>query len=273
VAETTRFCDNPDTPRVGGGRVIYASKDGAKRFEIDRAAGSVRFVFDTEAEWRNGCNLSLPWNGAEPRYLGGRAWNWPHFLLSQAIVDPHAEDGRLRPGRYEEVLLAFQAELLDSAKGKPAQCPPGSWGGQRIPDHCLFYAALVLLRESPRPPEGVSPARIYALYPLFYSEGGERYDVPLAPWLGDDPAEAAVYFTPNHVCLEQGRAVDVSIDAPGLLEEAVGFINARHDAALRPGDYYLESLLIGWEVWGAYRTELRLGGLSLKASSGAASGT
>lgn len=267
VAESTRFNDNPDTPAVTGERTVYASVDGSKRFETDRETGVCRFLFDTEKEWRNGCNLSLPVDGEAPRYLAGHAWNWPHFLLEQAIIDPNAEDGKLRLTAYQNLELRFDAELLHSAKGEPAQCPPGTWGAQRIPDHCLFYTALVMTREGDRPagdPNAVNPERIYALYPLFYSNGGERYDEACVPWLGDDPAHAAVYFTPNHVCLEQRRRFEVPIDAIGLAREAVAAINERHDAGLSADDYVIGSILIGWEIWGAYQTDIQLSGLSFE---------
>ncbi len=267
VAESTRFNDNPDTPAVTGEKTVYASVDGSKRFETDRETGVCRFVFDTEKEWRNGCNLSLPVDGQAPRYLAGHEWNWPHFLLEQVIIDPNAEDGKLRLTAYRDLELRFNAELRHSAKGEPAQCPPGTWGDQRIPDHCVFYAALVMTRESDRPaadPDAVNPERIYALYPLFYSNGGERYDVACAPWLGDDPVHDAVYFTPNHVCLEQGKRFEVPIDAISLAREAVAAINQRHAAGLSADDYVIGSILIGWEIWGAYQTDIQLSGLSFQ---------
>jgi len=259
VAESTRLNDNPDTPGVTGEKTVYASLDGSKRFETDAETGVCRFVFDTEKEWRNGCNLSLPVDGHE--------WNWPHFLLEQAIVDPNAEDGKLRLTAYQDLELRFDAELRHSAKGEPAQCPPGTWGDQRIPDHCLFYAALVMTREGDRPvgdPDAVNPERIYALYPLFYSNGGERYDEDCVPWLGDDPAHAAVYFTPNHVCIEQRTRFEVPIDAIGLAREAVAAINQRHAVGLSADDYVIGSILIGWEIWGAYQTDIQLSDFSFE---------
>jgi len=267
VAESTRFCDNPGTPSIGGGRLVYSSQDGSKRFEIDRKTGEIGFVFDTEQEWRHGCNLSLPQDGVEPRYLSGRAWNWPHFLLNQRIEDSSAADGKLRPALYHELTLQFEAELVHSAKGKPAQCPPGTWGEQAIPDHCLLYATLVMARDEQvhvSCDRVVNPKVIYALYPLFYSEGGTRYDIPCMPWLGDDPADNAVYFTPNHVCLEVGRRMDVLIDAHALARESVAAINQRHGAGLSADGYHIESILMGWEVWGAYRSDIRLSGLSFE---------
>jgi hypothetical protein len=265
VAETTRFCDNPDTPSVEGARIVYSSKDSSKRFEIDRKTGEIRFVYDTEHEWRHGCNLSRPEDGVEPRYLSGRAWNWPHFLLNQRIEDPDAPDGKLRLDNYHELTFQFDAELVRSAKGEPAQCPPGTWGDQVIPDHCLFYLAFVMARQiggRAAAESAVNPEVIYALYPLFYSNGGERYDEACIPWLGDDPARNAVYFTPNHVCLGVGRRVEVLIDAHALAAESVGAINQRHGAGLSADGYYIHSVLIGWEVWGAYRSDIRLSGLS-----------
>jgi len=269
VAETTRFCDNPETPSVQGATIVYSSKNGAKRFEINCIRREIRYVFDTEQEWRHGCNLSLPQNGTEPQYLSSCKWNWPHFLLCQDIKDPNAPDGKLRLSDYTQATLLFQAELLESEKGLPEQCPPGTWGDQHIPDHCLFYTALVLVRqESARPAaaERPKPARIYAVFPLFYSTTGDRHDDTRGPWLGMDPAGDAVYLAPNHNGLEVGNPVDVSIDAHALVAESIDAINERCDAALSADEYYVESILIGWEVWGAYRSDLRLRNLSFQAS-------
>lgn len=172
VAENTRFCDNPNTPSIDGSKIIYASKDGSKRFEIDQALGEIRYVFDTGKEWRNGCNLCLPQDGVEPQYMSG-AWNWPHFLLSQDIEDPNAPDKKLRLGNYDKATFEFEAELISSAKGDPPQCPPGTWGEQSIPDHCFFYATFVMKHETGKfsgKTDLCDPTVIYEVYPLFYSD-------------------------------------------------------------------------------------------------------
>lgn len=263
VEEADRLCDNLDTPAVDGDQVVYASAGGSKRLELRRGAGELLIVYDTEREWRRGCDLSLPDDGAQPRYLRGQAWNWPHLLLSQDLRDPRTAEGRLRLSDYREATLTLRMQLLASEKGSPAQCPPDSWGGQMIPDHCLLYVALVLVRDaSAATPAaaGTLPPRIYALYPLFYSHGGERDDRADGAWLGHDPGQDAVYFTANRVPLEVGADRVVSIDARALAAEAVAAVQA----GFGPEAYAVEGLLLGWEIWGAYRTLLRLGELSFQ---------
>ena len=53
------------------------------------------------------------------------------------------------------------------------------------------------------------------------------------------------------------------------LREAIEEINKRHRTSLSAADYAIDELLIGWEIWGPFRTDIRLGGLSLQATPGA----
>jgi hypothetical protein len=265
IAEKTYFGDNPETPAVRGPRITYASSDGSKRFEIDRKSGEVRFVFDTEKEWRAGCNLSLPQDGRKPRYGAGRKWNWPHFLVYQKLVDPAAPDGRIWLKNYPQLRMDFSAELVKSEKGKPDESPPGSWPNPRVRNHCLFYVVFCVMHKDPRVklPNGSRRGRfVFALHPVFHSHDGKTHK-PCGPWEGADPSEKSVYWTPIHAPLEVGRSKKVSIDALALARESVAALNQRYKARLAPDDYYVSQVLIGWEVWGAFRSEIRLRGLSL----------
>lgn len=267
VAVNTRFCDNLETPYVDGSRIVYSSKDGSKRLEIDRLRSGVRFVFDTDREWRHGCNLSLAQDGRQPSPLSGHAWNWFHFLLHQELADPNEADGKLHLGEDRKAMLRFRAELKHSTKSGVAPCAPGTWGEQHIPDHCLFYVALVMTRDGSgmtSSAAGAGPARIYALVPLFYSTTGDRHDDSCAPWLGGDPAQDAVYFAPGYAGLAIGRIAEIAIDAGALVAGAVLAINAQRNVALAPDAYVVESILIGWEVWGAYACDLLLSDLSFR---------
>ena len=264
IAETTFFAENPECPTVDGAQIVYASKDHSKRFEINRDTGEIRYVFDTEKEWRGGCNLSLPQGDVQPRFCAGAKWNWPHLLLQQWIQDPAAPDGKLRLGRYDKLELSFSAELLSSAKGQPEQCPEGTWDGITVGNHCLFYAVFTVVRDQTDtgPAGGNRMAqRIYCLYPVFCSYDGKTHHCE-TPWLGDDPAAHGCYWTPIHTGLEIGRPAQITIDADALIKESVAAVNQRFGAGLSPADYFIEDILIGWEKWGAFRTDIRVRDLS-----------
>ena len=266
TAETTFFAENPECPTVDGAKIVYASKDDSKRFEIDRDAGEIRYVFDTEKEWRGGCNLSLLQGDAQPRFCAGAEWNWHHLLRQQRLQDPAAPDGKLRLGRYDKLEFSFLAELLASEKGQPAQCPEGSWGGITIDNHCLFYVVFTVVHDETEagPAEGRRMAqRIYCLYPVFCSYDGKTHHCE-TPWLGEDPAAHGYYCTPMHTGLEIGRRARVAIDADALIQESVAAVNQRFGAGLSPADYFIEDILIGWEKWGAFRTDIQVRDLSFK---------
>lgn len=269
ISETQNFSANPDTPTVDGARITYASRDYSKRFEIDRATGQIRYVLDTTREWRHGCNLSLPQDGVEPRFCRGKAWNWPHFLVWQRLHDPAAPAKPLPLDSYARLVYSFRAELQSSSMGKPNPCPPGTWGAQNVPNHCLFYVAFVMVRKttgaSATAGAGAKQASlIFALRPVFYSWNGKTHTNSGA-WLGLDPAGHGVYFTPNPVGLVIGQPAHITIDAQSLAAEAAAAVGRRLHVALSAKDYTLNEVLMGWEVWGPFRSDLLLGNLSFLA--------
>jgi hypothetical protein len=269
IAELQDFSDNPDTPEVDGPRITYASRDRSKRFEVDRETGEVRYVIDTEREWRNGCNLSGLQDGAEPRFCRGKDWNWPHFLLSQAIRDPLQPDQPLRLDAHQRLTFKCTAELVFSEMGQPNPCPAGTWGPEEVGNHCLFYVDFVMVHRNPEAVQaagGRAARLIFALYPVFCSWDGKTHSSP-APWLGLDPADQAVYWTPNLTGLEPGKPVEVSIDAGSLAREAVASLNERYQMHLSPDDYTINEMLMGWEIWGPFRCDIRLRDLSFTATA------
>ena len=267
IAEQTFFAENPDTPSVKGNQIIYASRDDSKRLEIDTDSGNIQFVIDTGKEWRNGCNLSLQENGVDPEFSKGSDWNWPHLLVHQDILDPSAADGKLRLGRYPKLEFTFSAELLCSEKGKPDRCPPGTWGPVEVGNHCLFYVAFVA-RNNDRDIDKATKNRlsrlIYCLHPVFCSYDGTSHFCH-TPWLGGDPAGDACYWTPNHSGLRIGYPADITINVDALVRESVAALNQRLNASLTPKQYSITQVIIGWEIWGAFRGDVQIRDLSLKA--------
>jgi hypothetical protein len=276
IAELLDLSHNPDNPQVNGDRILYTSEDGSKRFVIDGREGeSIRFVIDTEREWRNGCNLAGQQDGADPVFCKGKAWNWPHFLLSQYLRDPLRPEAPLELGRYPELRFSCDIELVEIAVGEPNPCPPDAWGDQEIPNHALFYVDLVLFHRNREHelPDGNRCARvIYPLFPVFYTWDGATHTSP-DPWLGEDPAGSAVYFTPNPEGLVPGRPVRLDIDFARVAREALTKITDTHGGTLSANDYTVSEILLGWEIWGPFRCDMLLGNLSLVGVPGPASGT
>jgi hypothetical protein len=265
IAELQDLSDSPDTPQVDGPRITYASRDRSKRFEIDRATGEVRYVIDTEREWRHGCNLSGLQDGAEPRFCRGKDWNWPHFLLSQVLREPGEPDQPLRLTAGRKLTFTCQAEVDSCEMGQPNPCPPGAWGEQEVGNHCLFYVDFVMRHRDPAAVEaagGKAARLIFALYPIFCSWDGKTHSSP-APWLGLDPAGLGVFWTANPTGLELGGQATVSVDVAALARESVAALNERYQTNLSPEDYTLDEMLLGWEIWGPFRCDIRLRGLSL----------
>jgi hypothetical protein len=267
IAERQDLSDSPDTPEVDGPHITYASRDHSKRLEVERATGEVRYVIDTEREWRNGCNLSGLQDGVEPRFCRGKDWNWPHFLLSQVLREPGEPDQPLRmtPGR--KLVFSCQAEVASCEMGQPNPCPRGSWGEQEVGNHCLFYVDFVMRHRDPAAAAaegggGKAARLIFALYPIFCSWDGKTHSSP-APWLGLDPGGLGVFWTANPAGLELGKEATVHVDAAALARESVAALNERYQMHLSPEDYTLDEMLLGWEIWGPFRCDIRLRELSL----------
>ncbi|HNT36938.1 MAG TPA: hypothetical protein PKH07_18255, partial [bacterium] len=196
IAEKTYFAENPDTP-TRNNALTYASPDASKQFII-APDGLVRFVFDSAKEWRQGCRLDLPdEKGTMPRF-GSPNWNWPHFLINQVIVDASDESHKVHLEKYDDIILSATVTLRDIAK-------TGQDCGDQVPDHAIFYFAFVLENQ-----KGESPHTFYALVNALYTEDGSTH-VSVAPWLGNDPINAAVFFCPGYPALAQGETTDYHI--------------------------------------------------------------
>lgn len=111
---------------------------------------------------------------------------------------------------------------------------------------------------------GQGPQTFYTLVPAFYSEDGATH-LDVAPWLGGDPIGAAVYFSPKHPALQKGTPVRYDVDVESLAAESIAAYNKRYTAYVILSDYVLSEILVGWEIWGGYRTEVEIRDLSLNA--------
>ncbi len=251
IAEKTYFCENSATP-TNLATLSYASADYSKQF-IDSKNGTVRFIFDSSKEWRQGCQLNLPSGGVQPKFPDPTGqWTWPHFLLDQVLTSP------VSFGTYNDLVLTAQITLKDIARIGSADCAITDWN-PHPQNHALFYIGLVLTRQS-----GSGPLRFYALVPAFNTYNGST-NVNPAPWLGGDPVGAQVYYSPGQPVLTKGTTTNYNIKVETIAAEAVAAYNQRNGTALALTNYKLSEILIGWEIWGGYKTEVEVKGLALNA--------
>ena len=255
IAEKTYFCENPNTPTLDKDRLIYESKDRSKRFMIRLdGSGTVRYLFDSSKEWRQGCQLNLPNEKAEKPVFGSEHWNWCHFLVGQPLADDHDEAGKVRFERYGDIRFQARVKLNDIARSGP-ECEERDG----VPNHALFYIGFVLKRKAWT---WTRPRTFYALVNAFYSKDGENHH-EVAPWLGSDPVHAAVFFSPGYPALVRGTEVDYNVSVKTVANRAITAYNEKHKTSVLLEDYTLSGILIGWEIWGGYRTDVEMRGLAL----------
>ncbi|MCM2276813.1 MAG: hypothetical protein NDJ89_01900 [Oligoflexia bacterium] len=272
IAEKTYFCENAETPLASATQLTFSSSDRSKQAIIPRN-GSIRLLFDTSREWRKGCNLSLADGTALPRYPD-RSTNWPHFLIGQNLEDPREGTRRLWLGRNRQLIFSSSVRLNESSRPVSENCPPGTWGGDagttEIPNHELFYAAVILRHRSfpAKVGQSINANQIYALIPMFYSEDGANA-VSAAPWMNADQFGNVVYFAPGHPALRRGAWVDYAVDVDALTRETLGMLKERFGHESTVSDYYALGILIGWEIWGGFRNDVEVRDISLKEFEGA----
>ncbi len=112
--------------------------------------------------------------------------------------------------------------------------------------------------------------KFYVLIPATYSEGGAHVPTS-APWLGIDQFGDGVYFSGASALphLAPGSWVHYDVDVKDLVREGFAAVAQRSAAATparsaAPEDNFIAVLLIGWEVWGGFATDVEFRGASLR---------
>lgn len=251
VAEKTYLCENPDTPRAGEGfSYIVRAKNGSKQFRVKD--GIARYTFDSSREWRTGCQMNFAEkSGARPRF-GDDKWNWPHFLLRQVLTDETDAAGKVRFEAYRDITFRANVTLRRLVR-TGADCPEWNFS-----NHAVFYMGFVLERQTP---SKTGPKNIYALVNGFYTRDGNT-NIETGPWLGGDPADSAVYFSPGHPMLVPQTPTTYDIDVKRVAVESVAAYNRRQETSrtIDIRDYVLGQFLIGSEMWGDTARRWTLGG-------------
>lgn len=259
-AENTFFCQNPETPYRDKTGLVYSSLDDSKQFKIS-PSGTLTFKLDTNKEWRAGCNLSKADNKThQAPIFKDTVTTWPHFLITQAIKDTQAKDKKLWVQSYST--LKLDASIL--FKGTPAK--PKSQCEGEPKNHEIFYIAFVLYyKDHPKPIaiEGSKVNTIYALVPLLYSEDGINHHKTSG--LMPDQVGNGVYFVPNQPYLVSGANKQIELDARDIAEQSIAAFNKVKKTNIPLNDFYIAHLLMGFEVWGGFKSEVQVSDLSFKA--------
>jgi hypothetical protein len=269
ISERLHFAHNPETPVVSGpGVYAWSTADLAKQCIIDH--GSVRLVFDTGKEWREGGNLWLPDADGERPHYGNPATTWPHFLVGQHLVA--SNDAMYPIPESEKLLLGGSRRLHFTLDVKLNHLERSSQWDHReefgAADHALFYVGFAIM---PKATQCIAQrGKFYVLIPAIYSEGGAH--VPTcAPWLGIDQFGDGVFFSgsPAYPHLQLGTWVHYGVEVQDLVLEGLGARAHRASPggagpSASPEDYFVAVLLIGWEVWGGFATDVEFRGLSLR---------
>ena len=267
ISESLHFAHNPETPTVfKPGHYAWSTENGAKQCLVQD--GSVHLIFDTNQEWRAGGSLNLPdASGKAPRY-GDPHTTWPHFLIGQHFArnnDPTApipEEEKLQFDKFRTLRFTAEIKLNHLRKSSPLDYR-AEYGAA---NHAIFYVAFIAMpRQTSRLAE---MGKFYVLVPAIYSEGEERHVPGSAPWLGLDQFGDGVYFSGAQPALQPGKWVDYDVDVKQLVREAFSAATQKMLSSGNPRryaleDYYLAALLIGWEVWGGFDTDVEFKKLSL----------
>ena len=270
ISEHLHFAHNPETPLLlDPGNFIWSTADTAKQCLI--ANGGVRMIFDTAKEWREGGSLNLPAaDGRRPKY-GDANTTWPHFLIGQHFArdnDPAAripDDDKLHFDKYNRLRFRIDIQLNRLLKNS-------TWGHREeygASNHAIFYIAFVLMPKSAS--RLAETGKFYILAPAIYSEGDNQHVPGSLPWLGPDQFGDGVYFSGSQPVLQAGRPVHYDIDVKQIIREGLSAATQKALAqgkmkAYRPENYFLACLLVGWEVWGGFDTDVEFSNISLRGT-------
>ncbi|HEY1172312.1 MAG TPA: hypothetical protein VGH19_13140 [Verrucomicrobiae bacterium] len=271
ISEQLHFAHHRETPTVKApGEFIWQTTNLAKQCLLEK--GRVHLLYDTGKEWREGGALNLPDKSGKPPKYGNPHTVWPHFLIGQHFakdnnpltIIPDAE--KLTFEKYDRLRLQAKVKLNRLVRSS-------TWdhsSDYKAPNHAIFYFAIVIMpKTANRVADG---GKFYMLVPAIYSEGDNRHVPGSTPWLGLDQFGDGVYFSGSQPTLEAGRKISYDIDVKQLIREGLSAATQRSfqhgkRRIYRAEDYFLACLLVGWEVWGGFDTDIEFSDLSLTGTT------
>jgi len=301
ITERFYFCDNPtDNPQITGNAILYVSPNaGGKKLTINKDTKIVKMEYRTDWEWRGGCNLCKPWtyDGVTHYPVYGDPYtNWPHFLVGQVLSPSYVpnlyvisipESEKVYLTKYQKLLFHGEFKWNNSYRVAPFpgwNCPDGDWkpntcseeicqsNCEHVPNHAIFYIGFVLwYKDWPSYPSQ-GPRVVYQLLPLLYTEDGEYnmggdFENLMPDQYGDRTffAKFGEGPTVNVRKLVKNQWVSTDIDVDEFSRYILDYISQKVGSQLNPKDYFISMVLIGWEIWGAYQTDIEFRSISLKA--------
>jgi hypothetical protein len=295
ITERFYFCENKtDNPQVTPDSIIYVSPNaGGKKLTINKPAGVVKMEYRTDWEWRGGCNLCKPWtfDGVTHYPLYGDPYtNWPHFLVGQVLSPSYVpnlytinipDNEKVFLTKYQSLSFHGEFKWNNSYKPNPSfNCPNGDWkpntcaqevcqtGCEYVPNHAIFYVGFVLWYKNWPSYPSKGPRVVYELLPLIYTENGEYnmggdWENLMHDQYGDWTffAKFGQGVTSNVRKLVKNQWISIDINPKQFSEYILNYI----DPTLNFGDYFISMILIGWEIWGAYQTDIEFRNISFKA--------
>jgi hypothetical protein len=271
ISGNSYFANNPQNPEVQENGVYrWSTEDGSKQFLRD--GGLVRMLYDTSKEWREGGNITWPdETGAKAPYAHrDPATTWPHFLIGQHLTGdndpstPLREGDKIFPGRFEDLRFRIDVKLNQvlrlSAKDFTAE--------HVTPGHALFYLGFGIM---PRNTANIKElGKVYLLVPAIYSHGDNRHFDDHLPWTGPDQFGDGVYFSGSFQSLRPAEWVHYDVDVKALVAEGLAAFDRKVrerqtplDREYSPDDYFVAFILIGWEIWGDFTTDVEFKNLSM----------
>jgi len=268
ISEQLYFAQNPATPLIPKpGSFQWSTTNQAKQCLIEN--GAVHFLFDTSKEWREGGNLNLPdKSGQRPKY-GDPNTTWPHFLIGQHLTGNNQatalipEADKLLFNKYDQLRLRIDIKLNQLQKSSPWD-HRAEYGAK---NHAIFYLAFIIM---PKTASRMSDAgKFYMLVPAIYSEGDDKHVPGSTPWLGLDQFGDGVYFSDSQPKLKTGNWTPYDIDVKQVIREGLTAAAQRAQTTglkrtYNTDDYFIAGLLIGWEVWGGFATDIEFKNLTFR---------
>ncbi|MBN2344402.1 MAG: hypothetical protein JXX29_22420 [Deltaproteobacteria bacterium] len=283
------FLHQVPNPNIEGNALVYRINDPegnvVKKLSMEKSPSTgettITFDFDTSKEWRNGFNLNAPLrDGTKPQYPQIHGHN--HFLITQNFVSPE-EDGINYSFDQRPLVKNFDSILLQ-AQIKLSKCKsvPGTdykrWPGKTHihPNHAIFHLGITICHRDYFKNRTQKTPKSYDLFfvvvPIAIVNFNGKTDVfEKWPLFSFEVRGKPVYFHYPKEYEEIEKSHDwisyKDIDMKKAVVDAIGRYNREKHENLNINDYYLKNFTFGWEIWGAWETEISVKNMSLQGIS------
>lgn len=252
VATETHFCKNLPQPKSADPIIIFESEGGHKKLYSYKDS-RIKLLLDSSVEEKQGCRITNP--------ITPESW-WPHYGVVQYMLVDFAD--------FEELNFSVDAKLNKFKLKIPDQdCTKYD---ATVEKYGEFIIVFLLQRKD----GSDSPSNLFWLLLVTCSKhwwpGARPEDRECtsnsAEYILRDQFGIVMYHPPmgnkHPILKEGGQWATYNFDLKELAKDAVNYHNSRHDPDIDLDDYYLGHVNFGWEMVGAFDTEIELKNLSLK---------